>query len=138
MAEKATTPNGNSLQFDVDGVGHFIVYKEAPIKALYFSGRNELAALVGGQGELADMEARIQKGKDSQDEIKQEVALKCASIITEAQTYLDLKALMIEAPKDFNINNPTQFAKVAEAFNLARDFFRLADGKKTPETIPAS
>lgn len=129
----------NVVKFSVEGLGDFEVYKEAPMKAILFQRRQQLAKLVGGMTELIEMECRLRKYQTSADESERKVADALALELMGLDGYIDMKLLIKKAPDKFDLDRLSndEYGNLFVAFQQARGFFRDADGGK-PQTPPTS
>ena len=132
--------NSNVVTFNVEGLGDFEAYKEAPMKAILFQRRQQLAKLVGGMTELIEMECRIQKHQSSADEGDRKIADALALELMGLDGYIDMKLLIKKAPEKFDLDRLSndEYGKLFVAFQQARGFFRNADGGKSKTTSPSA
>ena len=121
--------DSNNVEFTVEGIGDFVSYKEIPAKAFFMDRRTELAKVLGGRTELVKMEAMFSMYAKSSDPAEKEIAETILFDINRAEIYLDLKGLIIKAPKGFVIEGLTSNQMIAlwEALEASRKPFQTPD-----------
>jgi hypothetical protein len=130
----------NTVKFQVEGLGEFEAYKEAPQKAILFQRRQQLAKLVGSLPDLIEMECRLVKYQKSAVEDERKIADALAIDLMALEGYIDMKLLICNAPDKFDIDrlSESEYGKLLIAFQNARGFFRPADGGKPSAPTPSA
>lgn len=132
--------DSNKVEFAVEGIGDFVCYKEIPAKEFFMDRRVELAKILGGRVELARMEATSAIYEGSTDPLEKEIRETINFDVNRANTYLDLKHLIIKAPKGFVLEalTPNEFLALWLALETARKPFPVADQATADRAIEDS
>ena len=129
----------NIIEFEVEGLGKFKAFKEVPAKTFFFDRRNELAKLLGGRVDLVRMESTMRLYANSTDPLEKKIADDLAYEMMRANGFLEIKNLLVQVPKGFNLDSVSgeEFDKLWVALESARGTFRQ-ENARTPEGTPGS
>ena len=127
----------NITEFDVEGLGHFKICKEAPVPTFFLDRRNEAAKLLGGLSTLIGLESEAEVRGASNDPIEKEKEKSLLWEINRAFFRVDWKQLLIESPKGFSLESLSaeEFNAVWLALERARRTFPAGTAAKADGAI---
>ncbi len=128
----------NIVAFDVKGLGSFTAYKEAPAKMFFLDRRVEIAKILGGRIELVKLETQMRTLRDSNDPADQEMAQALGMEVLRANAVVDMKALLVSAPKGFAIGKltPREFDDLWAAMEAALKPFPTGNSTEAASASP--